>query len=88
MCWFRIRLRQRLKGLTRLNRPPFLLGAFFCGFRAFLILLGYYPPDLARSFGPFVDLLLTRAGERKKPRLVAGRMCLITLQDFGCGGRI
>lgn len=38
------------EGLRRPNRPPFLPSAFFCGFRAVLILPGYYPPDLARSF--------------------------------------
>jgi hypothetical protein len=47
--------------------PPFLSIAVRCGFRAFLILRAYYPTDLARGFGPFVDLLLTRAFERKKP---------------------
>ena len=41
--------------------PPFLPSALFCGFRAFLVLPVYYPADLARCFGPFVDLLLTRA---------------------------
>jgi len=32
---------------------------------------GYYPADLARCFRPFVDLLLTRGLERKKPPLGA-----------------
>lgn len=40
------------------------------------------------SFGPFVDLLLTRGGERKKPRWIARRKALMLLEDFGCGGRI
>ena len=64
------------------------LDALFCGFRAFLILLVYYPADLARCFRPFVDLLLTRRGDSKKPRCLAGRKALISLIDFGCGGRI
>ena len=42
--------------------------ALFCGFRAFLILHGYYPPDLARRFRPFVDLLLTRLANKQEPR--------------------
>lgn len=40
---------------------------------------GNVTADLARGFGPFVDLLLTRGLERKKPRCIAGRMCLISL---------
>ncbi|WP_203232283.1 hypothetical protein, partial [Gemmobacter caeruleus] len=60
----------------------------FCGFRALLILPDPYPTDLARGFRPFVDLLLTRSSDSKKPRWMAGRMWLITLRDFGCGGRI
>jgi hypothetical protein len=59
-----------------------------CGFRAFLILPAHYPTDLARSFGPFVDLLLTRVGERKKPPLGAAANLLSSLSKTGCGGRI
>jgi hypothetical protein len=51
-----------------------LPSAFFCGFRVFLILLRYYPADLARGFGLFVDLLLTRGLDSKKPRGDAGHM--------------
>lgn len=54
--------------------PRSLPSAFFCGFRALLIPSGYYPTDLARSFGPFVDLLLTCRMERKKPHHMAGRI--------------
>lgn len=54
-------------GLRRPNRPPFLPTSARCGFSAFLIRPAYYPTDLARCFGPFVDLLLTRGLERKKP---------------------
>lgn len=57
-----------------------------CGFGAFLILPGYYPTVFARGFGPFVDLLLTRGEERKKPHHLAGRMSLILLLETGCGG--
>jgi hypothetical protein len=53
------------------------LNAVRCGFRALLLLPGHYPADLARGFGPFVDLLLTRRVERKKPHQMAGRMSLI-----------
>ena len=59
-----------------------------CGFRAFLNLPAYYPADVARCFGPFVDLLLTRAVERKRPPCVAPRKVLIRIVKFGCGGRI
>ena len=65
-----------------------LPSAFDCGFRAFLILLGYYPSDLARRFRPFVVLLLTRRLHSKRPRGEARRKALIMLEDFGCGGRI
>lgn len=50
--------------------------------------VGPVSPDLARGIHPFVDLLLTRREERKKPHQVAGRMSLMLLGDFGCGGRI
>ena len=49
------------------NRPPILLDALWCGFRAFGVLLAPYPADFARGFGPFVDLLLTWKIQRKKP---------------------
>ena len=68
--------------------PRSLPSAFFCSFGAFLILRGYYPSDLARRFRPFVDLLLTRGGERKKPPMWAALKRLIYLGIFGCGGRI
>lgn len=68
--------------------PGSLLSALFCGFSAFLLLRAYYPADLARGFRPFVDLLLTWALDSKKPRDEAGRMFLIKLGNFGCGGRI
>ena len=64
-------------GLRRPNGRPVLSSASFCGFRAFLVQPGYYPTDLARGIRPFVDLLLTRGGERKKPRGEAGRKALI-----------
>lgn len=73
--------------MTR-TESEFLSIHTFCGFRAFLSLPAYYPTGIARGIRPFVDLLLTRAVERRKPRLAAGRMCLISLLDFGCGGRI
>ena len=76
------------RGLRRPNRPAFLPSAFDCGFRPFSILLTYSPADLARSIGPFVDLLLTGGGGRKKPHQMTGRKALIMLGDFGCGGRI
>lgn len=78
----------RPRSLRRPNRPPFLPSGFFCGFRAILILWAYYPADLARSFGPIVDLLLTCREDSKKPHHLAGRMSLIMLEYFGCGGRI
>jgi hypothetical protein len=78
----------RLRGLRGPNRPPFLPSAFCCGFRAFLILPCHYPTDLTRRFRPFVDLLLTRGLERKKPPLRAALKLLIYLGNFGCGGRI
>jgi hypothetical protein len=53
------------------------LNALFRGFRAFLILPTYYPADFARGFGPFVDLLLTRRGARKKPPVGAALKLLI-----------
>ena len=56
-----------MAGLRRPNRPPFLSTFARCGFRPFSILPAYYPTDLARCFRPFVDLLLTRGLERKKP---------------------
>lgn len=49
-----------------------------CGFRAFLILGGHYPTEIARGIRPFVDLLLTRRCERKsRPlgRLLCVRNC-------------
>jgi hypothetical protein len=49
------------------------------GFRAFLMLLGYYPAVFARCFRPFVDLLLTRRSDSKKPHLVAWRKALMFL---------
>jgi hypothetical protein len=64
------------------------LDALFCGFRAVCVLRGYYPPDLARSFRPFVDLLLTRGLERKKPPCGAAANLLRSFIDLGCGGRI
>jgi hypothetical protein len=62
--------------------------AFFCGFGALRVLSAPYPAGIARSFGPFVDLLLTCRLDSKKPHQMAGRMFLITQKDFGCGGRI
>jgi hypothetical protein len=56
------------------GRSRFLTSALFCGFRGFLILPASYPTDLARGFGPFVDLLLTRREDSKKPRCLAGLM--------------
>jgi hypothetical protein len=53
-----------------------------------LILLAYYPTGIARGFGPFVDLLLTRGLDSKKPHQMVGRKALILRQDFGCGDRI
>ncbi|NGQ92448.1 hypothetical protein G5V65_16250 [Rhodobacter sp. HX-7-19] len=64
------------------------MNAFVCGLRAFLILPTYYPADFARGFGPFVDLLLTRRGDSKKPRGEAGRKALFSFVETGCGGRI
>ena len=64
------------------------MSAFDCGFRAFLILLAPYPTGIARRFCPFVDLLLTRGEERKKPPLGAALRRLICIGIFGCGGRI
>ena len=78
--------RTMLMSVWRPNGTPFLPSAFFCGFRASPILPGYYPTGIARSFGPFVDLLLTCREDSKKPRGEAGRMCLIMLEEFGCGG--
>ena len=72
----------------RPNRPFFLPSAFFCSFRAFLILWAYYLTGIARGFRPFVDLLLTRCWESKKPPVGAARKMLIYLDFFGCGGRI
>lgn len=60
----------------------------FCGFRAVLILPGYYPTGIARGIRPFVDLLLTRRSDSKKPRWMAGRKTLICIVKSGCGGRI
>jgi hypothetical protein len=65
-----------------------LLKAVGCGFRAFLILPAYDPADLARGIRPFVDLLLTRRWDSKKPHQMAGRKALIQREYFGCGGRI
>ena len=62
--------------------------ALFCGFRAFLILRGHYPPVFARGIHPFVDLLLTRRWERKRPPLGAALERLFSLYKTGCGGRI
>lgn len=70
------------------KRHLILLSAVCCGFRALLILPAYYPADLARCFRPFVDLLLTRRLDSKRPHQMAGRKALITLLYFGCGGRI
>ena len=57
-----------------------------CGFRAFLNLPAYYPADVARCFGPFVDLLLTRVVERKKPPMRVAANVLILFIKTGCGG--
>lgn len=70
------------------KRHLILLSAACCGFRASPILPCYYPADFARGFGPFVDLLLTRAEERKKPPVGAALKLLIYVGNFGCGGRI
>lgn len=59
-----------------------------CGFRAFLNLPAYYPADVARCFGPFVDLLLTRAEQCKEPPLGAAINLLRLLYKTGCGGWI
>ena len=61
------------------------MSALRCGFRAFHVLRGYYPAGIARRFRPFVDLLLTRRLDSKKPRGEAGHKRLILIQDFGCG---
>lgn len=76
------------EGLRRSNRPPFLPSAVFCGFRALRVLSASFPPDLARGIRPFVDLLLTRRGERKKPPGRTARNVLICNANFGCGGRM
>ena len=60
--------------------------AFFGGFRAVCVLHGYYPADFARGFRPFVDLLLTRRWERKKPPRRAAANVLICIVKTGCGG--
>lgn len=53
-------------GLKLQNGPLILLNAVGCSLGVFLILPHPYPPDLARGFGPFFDLLLIRGGERKR----------------------
>jgi hypothetical protein len=58
----------------------------FCGSRALLILPGHYPTGIARGIRPFVDLLLTRRVERKKPPGWAALKLLILLGKSGCGG--
>ncbi|WP_395543813.1 hypothetical protein, partial [Neotabrizicola sp. sgz301269] len=61
------------------------MNALFCGFRAFLSLPAYYLTGITRRFRPFVDLLLTRRLDSKKPRWMAGRKALICIVLFGCG---
>jgi hypothetical protein len=46
---------------------PFLSALSFRASGAVLIRFACYPSDLARRFRPFVDLLLTCRGQRKKP---------------------
>ena len=48
-----------------------LSNALFCGFRACLILAGYYPADLARGIRPFVDLLLTWTAGNRIPHVIS-----------------
>ena len=47
-----------------------------------------YPTGITRGFRLFVDILLTRRVDSKKPRWMAGRMSLMTFRETGCGGRI
>jgi hypothetical protein len=63
--------------MRRPNRQLFLPSAVDSGFRAVCVQPGHYPADLARRFGPFVDLLLTRSLERKKPPGGAARNVLM-----------
>ena len=72
-------------GWKRQNGRLILSDAFFCSFRAVCVQPGHYPADLARRFRPFVDLLLTRRLDSKKPRLVAGRKALILLRILVAG---
>ncbi len=64
------------------------MNAGFCGFRSFPSRSAPYPTEIARGFRPFVDLLLTRAWERKNPPLRAAGNALITLYKTGFWGRI
>jgi hypothetical protein len=58
------------------------------GFGVACVLLASYPTGIARCFRPFVDLLLTRREDSKKPHHLAGRKALIRIAKFGCGGRM
>lgn len=80
--------RRYAEGIYRYRTGFFLSSLTLCGFRAFRVLRAYYPADLVRGIRPFVDLLLTRVGERKKPPGRAARNVLICNGNFGCGGRI
>lgn len=62
--------------MTR-TESEFLSIHTFCGFRAFLSLPAYYPTGIARGIRPFVDLLLTRRSDSKKPHQMEGRKALI-----------
>ncbi len=78
----------KIVGLEGAEYTPFLPSAFFCGFRAVRVMPAPYPTGIARGFGPFVDLLLTRAEQCKEPPLGAAINLLRLLYKTGCGGRI
>jgi hypothetical protein len=80
--------RRYAEGIYRYGKGCFRSIHTLCGFRAVCVLRAYYPTGIARGFGPFVDLLLTRGLDSKKPRWLAGRKALMLLEDFGCGDRI
>jgi hypothetical protein len=64
-------------GTPPTDQPSSRLSAFFCGFRAVCVLSAPYRTVFARRFGLFVDLLLTRWEDSKKPRGKAGRKLLM-----------
>lgn len=63
------KLRRMIDRITIRHDPDARhLTAVCCGFRALRFLPAYHPTDLARGIRPFVDLLLTRREDSKKPR--------------------